>query len=235
MAPGDVVVGSLKEEEMRISLVLLLVVSLLSLGAAQTLEFESARPRAGQYALEGLAGLVALGAGTGLAFVIGDAVYDATYDPNETGWFANLDAAVGGIVAGGLVGLSLPAVSGLTVSSVSHSLDGYGSQAGAIAGAYIGAVAGVGIGFLGYQLSDRSERQSGAYEPLIRIPALALGALLVPTCAVVGCSVDHPRELPIVRRDSDRFGLPAVALGCVRDADGAPQLSVDARLLSCRF
>ena len=190
-------------------------------------------PSRWNYELEALAGIAALALGTGCAVLVGQAAYNATYDPNETGFLNNLDADVAGIAAAGAVGLTLPAWTGTAVDMAGNALDGHGSRGGAVTGAYIGALAGVGVGWIGYRLSEHPESQSG-YEPAIRIPVFALGALLIPTGAIWGH--DHLYGGgPGVSRSNSRLGLPQVALGCEHGSDGAPLLSVNTQLLSLQF
>jgi hypothetical protein len=218
---------------MRLAVVLLLACCMLSFGSEPQLWPEQPQsPDAVNHVFEALAGSAALALGAGCAVLVGEAAFKAAYDPNETGFLNNIDAAFTGIVTGGVVGLTLPMWSGTAVHEAGNALGSDGILGGAIAGAYIGALAGVGVGWLGYRLSERPY-QSG-YEPAIRIPAFTLGALLIPVGAIVG----HDRvyaEGGSVARFHGRMGLPAVDLEWVVREDNTAECGVRVQLASVKL
>jgi hypothetical protein len=211
---------------------LLLVCCLLSFGSEPPLWPEQRlSPNAISQGVEALVGIAALALGTGGAVLAAQAAYNATYDPGETGFLANLDASLTGIATGGAVGLTLPLWSGAAVHGAGCALGSDGTLGGAFAGAYIGALAGVGVGWVGYRISERPY-QSG-YEPAIRIPAFTIGTLLIPTGAILGR--DHLYGGSEVARRNGRMDVPAVALEWVVHEDKTAECGARVQLASVRF
>ena len=215
------------------TMVALLVVScVLSLGIAQPAWQEPQGSHEHEYLLEGLGGVAGFAVGTGCAVGLGVGVASALYDPRETGLLANFDAAVGGVIAGCALGLTVPAWTGYGVSKVGDAMDACGSAGGAVAGAYIAGPVAIGIGLLGYWVSHRNYE----YRPDVFIPALVLGALTIPTGAVIGYNWHSGREPGLYgARLKGRLGMPLVMLDRVERTDRSTGYGVRVQLASVNF
>lgn len=207
---------------MKTIVVLVVIGSLLSLGAAQPFWPASARPGLGVYVVEGLGGLAGVGAGAACGAAVAFGVWElyAAVVPH-----AGLDALGAAFVSLLVCGAALPACAGYGVSKVGENADEDGSTAGAYIGAYAALPVAIGIGVLG----------GVTHNSAATIAAVTAATLTIPAGAVIGYSWNSGRGADEPTFFGHRLGLPAVAFDRVERGGHVAEYGVRVQLANVKF